>query len=78
MRIAEERALIADIGDKLLDLYAKRDEALSCGDLDRVYRLQAEINNVAAERSEIIRGVEPVMPGQTEKRHRAREAISRK
>ena len=54
MRIAEERALIADIGDKLLDLYAKRDEALSCGDLDRVYRLQAEINNVAAERSEIL------------------------
>jgi hypothetical protein len=58
MLTAEERALITDIGDKLLDLYAKRDEAVSCGDLDRVYRLQAEISEVAAEREEIIHSTE--------------------
>jgi hypothetical protein len=55
MLTAEERALVTDIGDKLLDLYAKRDEAVTFGDLDRVYRLQAEINEVAADRRNIIR-----------------------
>jgi hypothetical protein len=55
MLTPEERALVTDIADKLLDLYAKRDEAVDEGNLDRVHRLQAEINDVAAERQEIIR-----------------------
>jgi len=38
MRTAEERALIADIGDRLLELYAKRDEAVSFGSLPPSFR----------------------------------------
>jgi hypothetical protein len=58
MLATEERALITDMGDKLIDLYAKRDEAVSRGDLDRLYRLQAEITEVSAERQDLIRSVE--------------------
>jgi hypothetical protein len=58
MLTAEERALVTDIGDKLLDLYAKRDEAVLDGNLDRVHRLQAEITDVATQRQGIIRSVE--------------------
>ena len=58
MLTAEERALVTDIGDKLLDLCAKRDEAVLDGNLDRVHRLQAEITDVATQRQEIIRSVE--------------------
>jgi hypothetical protein len=41
MLTQEERALVTDIADKLLDLYAKRDKAVDEGNLDRVHRLQA-------------------------------------
>jgi hypothetical protein len=41
----EERSL----ADKLLDLYAKRDEAVMEGDLERVHDLQAEITETAAQ-----------------------------
>jgi hypothetical protein len=58
MLTQEERALVTDIADKLLDLYAKRDKAVDEGNLDRVHRLQAEIHDVAAERQEIIRSAE--------------------
>jgi hypothetical protein len=58
MLTPEERALVTDIGDKLLDLYAERDEAVLEGNLDRVHRLQAEIGEAAAERQEILRSVE--------------------
>jgi hypothetical protein len=54
MTLEETAALITDMADRLLDLYAKRDEAVDEGNLYRVHRLKAEINNVAAER-EIIR-----------------------
>jgi hypothetical protein len=50
MLTAEERALVTDIGDTLLDLYARRDEAIRNGDLDRLQRLQAEITDTAAQR----------------------------
>jgi hypothetical protein len=58
MLTGEERGLITDMGEKLLDLYAKRDEAVLEGDLDRVHRLQAEIIEVADERQKIVHSVE--------------------
>ena len=54
----EERALVTDIGDKLLDLYVKRDDAILDGDLDRAQRLQANITETAAQRQQILRDVE--------------------
>jgi hypothetical protein len=58
MLTPEERALVTDIGDKLLDLYAQRDGAILDGDLDRVQGLQAEITEASAQRHEILRSVE--------------------
>jgi len=58
MLTEEERAVITDIGNRLLDLYAKRDEAVLEGDLDRLHRLQAEITEVADERYKVVRRVE--------------------
>jgi hypothetical protein len=58
MLTAEERALVTDIGDTLLDLYARRDEAIQNGDLDRLQRLQAEIADTAAQRREILDSIE--------------------
>jgi hypothetical protein len=58
MLTPEERALITDIGDKLLDLYASRDDAILDGDLDRAQGLQAEITETAAQRQQILRGIE--------------------
>jgi len=55
MLTPEERALVTNIGDELIDLYARRDEAIQDGNLDRVHRLQAEISEVAAKRQEILR-----------------------
>jgi hypothetical protein len=57
MLTAEDCALVNDIGDRLLELYAERDEAVSDGDLDRVHHLQAEIDDAKAERHKIIQGV---------------------
>jgi hypothetical protein len=58
MLTVEERALVTGMADRLLDLYAKRDDAVQEGNLDRVHRLQAEIDEVAAERQKIIRSDE--------------------
>ena len=58
MLTPEERALVNNLGDKLLDLYVRRDEAVEDGDLDRVYGLQAEINQTSAERLEILNAPE--------------------
>jgi molybdenum-dependent DNA-binding transcriptional regulator ModE len=60
MLTREEHALVTEIGDKLLDLYAQRDEAIQEGNLDRAHRLQAEISEVVAERQEILRSIEDV------------------
>jgi len=57
MLTPEERALVTDIGDKLLDLYARRDDAITDGDLDRAQGLQAEIAETAAHRQKILRDV---------------------
>jgi hypothetical protein len=58
MLTAEERALVTDIGDTLLDLYARRDEAIQNGDLDRLQGLQAEITDTAAQRQQILDSIE--------------------
>jgi hypothetical protein len=50
----EECALVNDIGDKLLELNNERADATSDGDLVRVHQLQAEIDDVKAERLKII------------------------
>jgi molybdenum-dependent DNA-binding transcriptional regulator ModE len=58
MLTPEERALITDIGDKLLDRYARRDDAIEDGDLDRAQELQAEITETAGQRQQILHSVE--------------------
>ncbi len=55
---AEERALVNDIGDRLLELYFQRDEAVFDGDLGRVQELQAEIDDVKLARQKIVRSVD--------------------
>jgi hypothetical protein len=55
MLTVEERALVNDLGDKLLELYDRRDDATTDGDSDRVAELQIEIDDVKAEREKIIR-----------------------
>jgi hypothetical protein len=55
MLTMEERALATHIGDRLIELYVERDEAVLAGELDRVHDLQTEIDEAAAQRQEIIR-----------------------
>jgi hypothetical protein len=50
----EEHALVNDIGDRLLELYAYRDDAISDGDLDRVHQIQTEIDDAKFARQNII------------------------
>ena len=54
MFTAEERALLTDISDKLLDLYVKRDEAVLDDDLNRAQRLQTEIEELTVHRRELV------------------------
>jgi hypothetical protein len=58
MMTPEERALVTDIADKLIDLYVQRDHAVAEGNLESAARLQAEIQHVSAERSQILHSVE--------------------
>jgi hypothetical protein len=58
MLTAEERALVTDIGDKLLELYTQRDEAVQNGELDRAHELQEKITETAAARKQILGGVD--------------------
>jgi hypothetical protein len=51
---AEERALALQMADRLISLYEERDEALAGGDLDRVHEIQDQINEIAAQRQEIL------------------------
>jgi molybdenum-dependent DNA-binding transcriptional regulator ModE len=51
----EERALLTDIGDRLLELYAERDEARALDDQDCLRELQGKIDEALAERGEIVR-----------------------
>jgi hypothetical protein len=54
MLSAEERALALDMADRLIGLYEERDKALAEGDLDRVHEIQDQINEVAAQRQEVL------------------------
>jgi len=60
MLTAEKCALVNDIGDKLLELYDERNEAISDGDQDRLYELQMEIDDVMAEREKLLNGVKSI------------------
>jgi gamma-glutamyl phosphate reductase len=51
---AEERALALQMADRLISLYEERDEALAEGDLDRVHEIQDQINEIAAQRQEML------------------------
>ncbi len=53
MLTPEERALITDLKDRLIELYVERDEAAKTGDRDRVRDLQSEIEDVAAQCQDI-------------------------
>jgi len=50
----EERALALQMADRLISLYEERDAALAEGDLDRVHDIQDQINDVGAQRQEIL------------------------
>ena len=52
----EERALVLDMADRLIDLYEQRDAALNAGDADRVHQLQTQIDATNAERQGILAG----------------------
>ena len=49
MLTPEERALITDMQDHLIELYVARAEATKTGDSDRARELQREIAHVTAE-----------------------------
>jgi hypothetical protein len=55
MLTPEERALATDMADRLIELYVERDEARTDKDWDRAHDLQAEIDEVAAQREDILR-----------------------
>jgi hypothetical protein len=54
---AEERALALQMADRLICLYEERDEAVAEGDVDRVHEIQDQINEVAAQRQEMLASV---------------------
>lgn len=55
MLTREERALLVDIQDRLLELYVLRERAGKNGDWERVDRIDAEIAETEARRTEIRR-----------------------
>jgi hypothetical protein len=54
MHVTDVCTLVSDIGEKLLELYAEREDALSDGDMDRVDQLQIEIDDAKAEQRKLI------------------------
>jgi hypothetical protein len=50
----EERALATDMADRLIELYVYRDRARALDDWSRIRELQAEIDEIAAERQELL------------------------
>lgn len=51
----EERALLTETQDRLIDLLVQQDEAKTADDWDRVRELKAEINDVKDELEQISR-----------------------
>jgi hypothetical protein len=58
MLTVEERALATDMADRLIELYVYRDRARALDDWSRVRELQVEIDQVAAERQDLLDGGE--------------------
>ena len=54
MLTVEERALVTHMADRLIELYVERDRASGDRDSGRLEELQAEIDEVAAQRREIL------------------------
>ena len=54
----EERAVVIDLSDRLIDLYVRRDDAVENGDLRRADRLQTEIEAAAANRQQLLQSEE--------------------
>jgi hypothetical protein len=54
MLTVEERALATDMADRLIELYVYRDRARALDDWSRIRELQAEIDEIAAERQELL------------------------
>jgi hypothetical protein len=54
MLTVEERALATDMADRLIELYVYRDRARALDDYCRIRELQAEIDEIAAERQELL------------------------
>jgi hypothetical protein len=52
MFTCEERALVTEIQDRLIDLYVQQDEARREHDPDRAHELQVEIDKATAQREE--------------------------
>jgi len=50
MQTSEERALVTEIQDRLIDLYVQQDEARGEHDPDRARELQVEIDKATAHR----------------------------
>jgi hypothetical protein len=53
MSTSEERALVNEIQDRLIELYMQQDEARRAEDRDRARELQIEIDQARAQREEI-------------------------
>jgi hypothetical protein len=55
MSTSEERALVTEIQDRLIELYVEQDEARRAENRDRARELQVEIDKSTAQREEIHR-----------------------
>ena len=55
MSTSEERSLVTEIEDRLIELYVQQDEARRAEDRDRARELQIEIDQARARREEIRR-----------------------
>lgn len=54
MLTSEERAIVTYIADRLIELYARRDEARAKHDWEEVRCLEGQITEAAVERKELI------------------------
>ena len=55
MSTSDKRALVAEIEDRLIELYVGQDEAMRAEDRDLARELQVEIDQARAQREEIRR-----------------------
>ena len=55
MSTSDKRALVAEIEDRLIELYVGQDEAMRADDRDLARELQVEIDQARAQREEIRR-----------------------